>query len=109
MLVKVFCGIGECGEDQYLPVPGVDRIVDFSGDQLFQRSEFFIVLRRDLFRNMEQFHQMVLVGLQFLFPAYDIAVLNQHLDLIADQQIRKDIRIDFNVVNVQFIEVYQIA
>ena len=52
LLIKVFCGVGKRGKDQYLFVARIDRAFNLPGNQLFQRRKLLVTLRRDLFGNM---------------------------------------------------------
>src|SRR5690606_6635361 len=84
--VEVVRGVREGGEYDDLLVAAVDGVAALVFDHLAQRSQFCVTGGIDLFGRRQQCGQPVAVLDQILFPANQVNVAEQHLDLASDEQ-----------------------
>ena len=98
--VEVVGGVSERGEDEYLAVTLVDRVLSLVHNQLLELAEFEIMLGRDLAHLAEEFPQGLTIVPQVALPGLDVEVIEVDLDLLTEGQ-----RLDVRVVLAVDIEV----
>ena len=104
MLVQVGGGVGESREHHDLAVSGIDGVLALAGDLLPQFQQLVVACNADLLCRRIQRGKAVAVLDQVLFPAQQINVAQQHLDLATNQQGFKGRVIDVHVFDVQLFD-----
>ena len=101
--IEVFGGVGEGREQQDFAVAGIDRRVQFFGDNPAQLFQLGIPRRGDQVGGGQQGRQAVAVLSQILAPAHPIHVLQQYANLTTDQQGLERGIIDVDIVDHEFV------
>ena len=84
VLIQVFSGIGKGREDHHFFVAGIDRILDFLGNQLHHRLQLGVILRGNVLHHGGQQSKLLRITPQHFSPAFIIHISQIDLGLLAN-------------------------
>ena len=105
VVVEVVGRVRKGREDDNLVVSGVDWRLALRSDEPFQFLELVVSRRVDIACLTQEPSELGLVFFEFLLPSYAVHVLEQDLDLVADQIGVELGVLDFNVLDIELLNV----
>src|SRR6185295_6950381 len=109
LLVEVAGGVRKSSEHDDLAVLTIDRVTALVRDDFAEGGELGVAFSGDLAGRADHGCQTIAILNEILLPAHEVHVLQQHLDLAADQQALEGRILDVHVVDVDLLQILRLG